>query len=85
MCVLSREVTQKMIQEIWLPSRCLAMDGRSDSDIPAFSGMSQYTDKVLQHSCASLISLFLSLQYPFDYSFLLQPMYFFPQMLLIFD
>jgi hypothetical protein len=25
-----------MIQETWLPSRYLAMDGRSDSDIPAF-------------------------------------------------
>jgi hypothetical protein len=35
-------VTQTMNQETWLPSRCLAMDGRSDSDIPAFSGMPQY-------------------------------------------
>jgi hypothetical protein len=26
----------------WLPSRCLAKDGRSDSDIPAFSGTPQY-------------------------------------------
>jgi hypothetical protein len=26
-------VTQTMIKETWLPSRCLAMDGRSDSDI----------------------------------------------------
>jgi hypothetical protein len=30
-----------MIQETWLPSRCLATDGRSDSDIPAFSGTPQ--------------------------------------------
>jgi hypothetical protein len=35
-------VTQTMIQETWLPSRCPAMDGRSDSDIPAFSGTPQY-------------------------------------------
>jgi hypothetical protein len=33
-------VTLTMIQETWLPSRCLAMDGRSNSDIPAFSGTS---------------------------------------------
>jgi hypothetical protein len=25
-----------MVKEPWLPSRCLAMDVRSDSDIPAF-------------------------------------------------
>jgi hypothetical protein len=30
-------VTHTMIQEACLLSRCLAMDGRSDSDIPAFS------------------------------------------------
>jgi hypothetical protein len=35
-------VTQTMIQETWLRSRCLAMDGRSDSDIPAFSGTPQH-------------------------------------------
>jgi hypothetical protein len=35
-------VTQTMIQETWLPSRCLAMDGRPDSDIPAFSGTPHY-------------------------------------------
>jgi hypothetical protein len=28
--------TQTMIQETWLPSRCLAMDESSGSDIPAF-------------------------------------------------
>jgi hypothetical protein len=31
-----------MIQETWLPSHCLAMDGRSDADILAFSGTPQY-------------------------------------------
>jgi hypothetical protein len=31
-----------MIQETLLPSRCLAMDGRSDSDIPTFSSTPQY-------------------------------------------
>jgi hypothetical protein len=31
-----------MIQETWLPNGCLAMDGRSDSDIPAFSGTPHY-------------------------------------------
>jgi hypothetical protein len=35
-------VTQTMIQETWLPNRCLTMGGRSDSDIPAFSGTPQY-------------------------------------------
>jgi hypothetical protein len=34
--------TQTMIQETWLPSRCLVMDGHSDSDIPAFRGTPQY-------------------------------------------
>jgi hypothetical protein len=31
-----------MIKETWLPSRCLAMDGRFDLDIPVFSGTPQY-------------------------------------------
>jgi hypothetical protein len=31
-----------MIQKTWLPSRCLAMDGRYDSDIPASSCTPQY-------------------------------------------
>jgi hypothetical protein len=37
-------VTQTMIQKTWLPSRCLAMDGRSDSDISAFSGTPQFAN-----------------------------------------
>jgi hypothetical protein len=41
-CRVNVFVTQTMIQETWLPSRCLAMDGRSDSDIPAPSGTPQY-------------------------------------------
>jgi hypothetical protein len=41
-CRVNVFVTQTMIQETWLPSRCLAMGGRSDSDIPAFSGTPQY-------------------------------------------
>jgi hypothetical protein len=43
-CILVVDVfvTQTMIQETWLPSRCLAMDGRSDSNIPVFSRTSQY-------------------------------------------
>jgi hypothetical protein len=41
-CRVNVFVTQTIIQETWLPSRCLAMDGRSDSDIPAFSGTPQY-------------------------------------------
>jgi hypothetical protein len=41
-CRVNVFVAQTMIQETWLPSRCLAMDGLSDSDIPAFSGTPQY-------------------------------------------
>jgi hypothetical protein len=40
-CVVVRKfliVPQTMLQETWLPSRSLAMDGRSDLDIPGFSG-----------------------------------------------
>jgi hypothetical protein len=32
-CRVNEFVTQTMIQETCLPSRCPAMDGRSDSDI----------------------------------------------------
>jgi hypothetical protein len=45
LCMLCRVnvfVTQTMIQKTCLPSRCLAMDSRSDSGIPAFSGTPQY-------------------------------------------
>jgi hypothetical protein len=41
-CHVNVFVTQTIIQETWLPSRFLAMDGRSDSDIPGFSGTPQY-------------------------------------------
>jgi hypothetical protein len=45
MYALSRELvshldndafTTLIVAETWLPNRCLAMDARSDSDIPAF-------------------------------------------------
>jgi hypothetical protein len=35
-CHVNVFVIQTMIQETWLQSRCLAMDVRSDSDIPSF-------------------------------------------------
>jgi hypothetical protein len=41
-CRVNVFVTQTIVQEIWFPSRSLAMGGRSDSDIPAFSGTPQY-------------------------------------------
>jgi hypothetical protein len=41
-CRVNVFVTQTMIEETWLRSCCLAMEGRSDSDIPAFSGTPQY-------------------------------------------
>jgi hypothetical protein len=42
-CRVNAFVTQKMIQETWLLSRCLAVDGRSDSDIiQLLDGTAQY-------------------------------------------
>jgi hypothetical protein len=44
MCALSCELVSypDSVQETWLPSRCLAMDYGSDSDIPAFSSTPHY-------------------------------------------
>jgi hypothetical protein len=45
-CRVNAFVTQTMIQETWLPSRCLAMEGRSDSDIiRLLGGTPQYYGK----------------------------------------
>jgi hypothetical protein len=48
-----------MIQGTWLPSRCLAMDGRSDSYIPAFSGMPQYLYFLLPQSKHKIDGLYI--------------------------
>jgi hypothetical protein len=40
-----------MIQKTWLPSRCLAMDDRSDSDISAFSGTPQIVIMTCVYVC----------------------------------
>jgi hypothetical protein len=47
-----------MIEETWLLSRCLAIDGRSDSDIPAFSGTPQYFN-VLSYELHIVVVLYI--------------------------
>jgi hypothetical protein len=63
-CRVNVLVTQTIIQATWLRSRCLAMDGRSYSHIPAFSGTPQYVTRISDFYCFTLQHLALLLAGP---------------------
>jgi hypothetical protein len=66
-CHVNAFVTQTMIQETWLPMRCLATDGRSDSDIIRLLGGTPHYfrayDKMRQDISTACLVEFIAIFY----------------------